>query len=99
MFILLSIFTNAAILVSSSAPGYAYSPCNCVSFVMDDVNDSTFSKVQLATMDYFISQDLPFTASIIVSLFANSSDLNVYHKVQEGFDEGLFDIPYMVTVM
>lgn len=59
---------------------------------MDDVNDSVFSKVQLATMDYFISRNLPFTASIIVSQFANSSHLDVFNKVQEGLDMKLFEI-------
>ena len=59
---------------------------------MDDLNDSTYSKVQLATMNYFISKNLPFTASIIVSLLANSSNLDVYHKIQEGMARKLFDI-------
>jgi peptidoglycan/xylan/chitin deacetylase (PgdA/CDA1 family) len=90
--ILFSIFAHAMILGFTSTPGYAYSPCRCVIFVMDDVNDSTYSKVQIATMDYFISKNLPFTASIIVSQFANSSELDVYHKVQEGFDKELFEI-------
>ena len=93
VFILLSIFTHIIILGSTtSAPSYAYSPCNCVIFAMDDLNDSTYSKVQLATMDYFISRNLPFTASIIVSLLANSSNLDVYHKIQEGMDRKLFEI-------
>ena len=59
---------------------------------MDDLNDSTYSKVQLATMDYFISKNLPFTASIIVSLLANGSNLDVFHKIQEGVDRKLFEI-------
>jgi len=48
--------------------------------------------VQLATMDYFISKNLPFTASIVVSRLANSSDLDVFHKIQEGLDRNLFEI-------
>ena len=59
---------------------------------MDDINDSGYSKVQLATMDYFISKNLPFTASIIVSQLANSSHLDVFHKIQEGLDRKLFEI-------
>ena len=90
--ILLSIFAHAAILGSISAPSYAYSPCRCVIFVMDDVNDSTFRKVQIATMDYFLDRNLPFTASIIASKLANSSNLDVFHKVEEGVDRGLFEI-------
>jgi peptidoglycan/xylan/chitin deacetylase (PgdA/CDA1 family) len=90
--ILLSIFAHATILGSISAPSYAYSPCRCVIFVMDDLTDSASSKVNLATMDYFLSKNLPFTASIIVSQFANSSDLDVFRKVREGVDRGLFEI-------
>ena len=76
----------------NSTPSYAYSSCNCVIFAMDDISDYGGSKVQLATMDYFISKNLPFTASIIVSQFANSSNLEVFHKVQEGLDKELFEI-------
>ena len=71
---------------------YAYSPCNCVIFAMDDISDYGARKVQLATMDYFISKNLPFTASITVSQLANSSNLEVFHKVQEGVDKELFEI-------
>jgi predicted deacetylase len=94
VFIVLSVFVHTMVLGSTSAPSHAsaYSPCKCVIIVMDDVNDSTFSKVQLATMDYFLSKNLPFTASIIVSLLANSSDLDVFHKVREGVDRQLFEI-------
>src|SRR5919199_3668805 len=92
VFILLSIFAHTMILGSISAPSYAYSPCNCVIFAMDDLNDDGVNKVELATMDYFISRNLPFTASIIVSKLANSSDLDVYHKIEEGVQKGLFEI-------
>jgi hypothetical protein len=90
--ILLSIFAHATILGSISTPSYAYSPCSCVIFVMDDVNDSTYRKVQIATMDYFLDRNLPFTAGIIVRELANSSNLDVFHKLEEGVDRGLFEI-------
>jgi peptidoglycan/xylan/chitin deacetylase (PgdA/CDA1 family) len=70
---------------------YAYSACNCVIFAMDDMEDCGDDNVQLATMDYFISKNLPFTASIIVSKLVNSSNLKVFHKIEEGVDKGLFD--------
>jgi peptidoglycan/xylan/chitin deacetylase (PgdA/CDA1 family) len=73
-------------------PTYAYSPCNCVIFVMDDINDDGVDNVELAVMDYFISHNLPFTSSIIVSKLANSSNLSVYHKVEEGIQKGLFEV-------
>jgi hypothetical protein len=92
MIILIVIGITAHITSLRLYPSYAYSPCRCVIFVMDDLNDSTYSKVQLATMNYFISKNLPFTASIIVSLLANSSNLDVYHKIQEGMARKLFDI-------
>ena len=90
--ILLSIFAHAAILGSISTPCYYYSPCIFFFFLMEDVNDSTYRRVQIATMDYFLDRNLPFTAGIIVSLFGNSSNLDVFHKVEEGVDKGLFEI-------
>lgn len=86
-------FAITTILSSNSiTTSYGYSPCNCVIFVMANIKDSGFIKVQLATMDYFILKNLPFTASIMVSNLASSSDLEVFHKVQEGVDKGLFEI-------
>lgn len=90
--ILFSMFAPITILGFNSTPSYAYSPCNCVIFAMDDIADYGSNKVQLATMNYFISKNLPFTASIIVSRLANSSDLDVFHKIQEGLDRKLFEI-------
>ena len=37
--ILFSMFANTAILGFNSTPSYAYSPCNCVIFAMDDIAD------------------------------------------------------------
>lgn len=90
--ILFTMFAHAIILGFNSAPSYAYSPCNCVIFAMDDIADYGSNKVQLETMDYFISKNLPFTASIVVSQFANSSDLDVFRKVEEGLDKNLFEL-------
>lgn len=59
---------------------------------MDDIADYGSNKVQLATMEYFISKNLPFTASIIVSQLVNSSHLDVFHNIQEGLDRKLFEI-------
>jgi peptidoglycan/xylan/chitin deacetylase (PgdA/CDA1 family) len=91
--ILFSMFAHTVILGLNSSPSYAYSPCYCVIFAMDDISDFGSSKAQLAVMDYFISKNLPFTASIIVSQLANgSSRLDVFHKVQEGLDRNLFEL-------
>jgi peptidoglycan/xylan/chitin deacetylase (PgdA/CDA1 family) len=73
-------------------PSYAYSPCNCVIFAMDDISDYGLTRVQIATMNYFIAMNLPFTPSIIVGKLANGSNLNVFHKVEEGVNKGLFEL-------
>jgi predicted deacetylase len=59
---------------------------------MDDIADYGVNNVQIAVMNYFISKNLPFTASIIVSRLANSSNLSVFHKVEEGVNKGLFEL-------
>jgi hypothetical protein len=87
-----AIFAHTSILRLNYSPSYAYSPCNCVIFAMDDISDYGGSKVQIATMDYFLDRNLPFTASIIVRELANSSNLDVFHKLEEGVDRGLFEI-------
>jgi hypothetical protein len=87
-----AIFAHTIILGLNYSPSYAYSPCNCVIFAMDDIADYGGIKVQIATMDYFLDRNLPFTASIIASKLANSSNLDVFHKVEEGVDRGLFEI-------
>ena len=94
LLIALALFAHTLILgIYNSSPAYAaYSPCNCVIFAMDDIADYGLNNVQLATMDYFISKNLPFTASIIVSQLANSSNLDVFHKVGEGVEKNLFEL-------
>ena len=92
MIVLIAFGISAHAATLRFSPTYAYSPCTCVIFVMDDLNDDGVNNVELATMDYFISKNLPFTASIIVSKLANSSDLSVFHKIEEGVQKGLFEI-------
>jgi peptidoglycan/xylan/chitin deacetylase (PgdA/CDA1 family) len=91
--VLVSMFANTTILeLNNSNLSYGYSACSCVIFAMDDIEDYGVNKVQLAIMDYFISKNLPFTASIIVSKLANSSNMRVFHKVEEGVQKGLFEL-------
>jgi peptidoglycan/xylan/chitin deacetylase (PgdA/CDA1 family) len=90
--IIVSIFANAIILGFNSTSSYGYSACNCVIFAMDDIADYGVNNVQIAVMDYFISRNLPFTASIIAGKLANSSSLKVFYKIEEGVDKGLFEI-------
>jgi hypothetical protein len=92
LLILFWIFSHTTILGFNLTPSYAYSPCNCVVFAMDDMSDLYANKVQLATIDYFSSKNLPFTASIVASELANSSHLEVFHKIEEGVDRELIEI-------
>jgi peptidoglycan/xylan/chitin deacetylase (PgdA/CDA1 family) len=86
------VFANTTLLGFNSTASYGYSACNCVIFAMDDLADHGLNKVQLATMDYFISKNMPFTASIIASEIANSSNLQVFYKIEEGISKKLFEI-------
>jgi peptidoglycan/xylan/chitin deacetylase (PgdA/CDA1 family) len=90
--IIVSVFSNTIILGFNSTHSYAYSACNCVIFAMDDIADYGVNNVQIAAMDYFISRNLSFTASIIVSELGNSSNLKVLQKIEEGVDKGLFEL-------
>ena len=101
LLIALGLFAHTIILelYYSGAVYAAYTPCNCVIFAMDDIADYGLNKVQLATMDYFISENLPFTASIVVSQLANSSNLEVFHKVEEGLDKTYSNLQSMALDM
>jgi hypothetical protein len=55
--------------------------------------------VQLATIDHFISKNLPVTASILVSKLANSSNLDVFHKVEQGLDKTYLNLQSMALDM
>jgi hypothetical protein len=93
LLILVSMFTiTPAILGFSSSHSYGYSACNCVIFAMDDMGDYGSNNIQLAVMDYFISKNMPFTASIVVDGIGNGPDLRVTEKVKEGINKELFEI-------
>jgi peptidoglycan/xylan/chitin deacetylase (PgdA/CDA1 family) len=88
-------FANTIILSSNfitTTTSYGYSPCNCVIFAMDDMGGHGSKNVQLATMDYFISKNMPFTPSIVVVDIGNRSDSSVLNKIKEGVDKNLFEI-------
>ena len=50
-------------------------------------------------MDHIISENLPFRASILVSKLANSSNLDVFHKVEEGLDKTYLNLQSMALDM
>jgi peptidoglycan/xylan/chitin deacetylase (PgdA/CDA1 family) len=83
----LPIVTNAA------AKNSTYAPCNCAIFRLDDIDDSSKSKVRSAILGHFTSENKKLVAAIILSRFGNlASDGSVYTKVKEGFDKGLFQL-------
>lgn len=68
-------------------------PCACVIFRLDDIDDSGRSKVRWTILDYFTSENKKLVTAIILSRFGNmASDGSVYAKVKEGFDKGLFQL-------
>jgi peptidoglycan/xylan/chitin deacetylase (PgdA/CDA1 family) len=79
-------------ITTTTTNSYGYSPCNCVIFVMDDMADHGANSVQLATMDYFISKNMPFTPSIVIADIGNTTNSRVLDKVKEGVDKQLFEI-------
>lgn len=83
---------DITILSSNSVTSYGYSACNCIIFAMDDMADYGYNNVQLATMDYFISKNMSFTASIVASKIGISNDSRVLDKIKEGIEKELFEI-------
>jgi hypothetical protein len=79
-----AIFAYTILLGLNYNPIYAYFPCNCVIFAMDDIADYGGIKVQLATTDYFISKNLPFRASIVARDLANGSSWILDGTKKEG---------------
>jgi peptidoglycan/xylan/chitin deacetylase (PgdA/CDA1 family) len=84
--------TITNILGFSPKHTYGYSACNCVIFAMDDMGDYGYNNIQLAVMDYFISKNMPFMASIVVDGIGNGPDLRVTEKLKEGINKELFEI-------
>jgi peptidoglycan/xylan/chitin deacetylase (PgdA/CDA1 family) len=90
--IMLAVTTILSSNSITTTNSYGYSPCNCVIFVMDDMADHGSNSVQLATMDYFISKNMPFTPSIVIADIGNTTNSRVLNKVKEGVDKQLFEI-------
>ena len=80
--------------VSSFTPkNSTYIPCTCVIFRLDDVDDSSKSKLRSTILDHFTSENKKLVTGIILSRFGNmASDGTIYAKVKEGFDKGLFQL-------
>jgi peptidoglycan/xylan/chitin deacetylase (PgdA/CDA1 family) len=79
---------------SSNRSVQAYSPCNCLIFRLDDIEDKGNSDVpNIAIMQHFIDKNHKLSNEIIVNNFGNSGiNGNVYKTVKQGYDAGLFEL-------
>jgi hypothetical protein len=85
--------SSLAVVPSSTSKNSTYSPCTCVIFRLDDIDDSSKSKLRSTILDHFITENKKLVTAIILSKFGNmASDGTVYAKVKEGFDKGLFQL-------
>jgi peptidoglycan/xylan/chitin deacetylase (PgdA/CDA1 family)/3D (Asp-Asp-Asp) domain-containing protein len=65
-------------------------PCNCVIFRMDDIQDYWLEQGQLAPMDLFISKNQSLSLGLIMHAIGNDS--KIINKVREGYQKGLFEL-------
>jgi peptidoglycan/xylan/chitin deacetylase (PgdA/CDA1 family) len=85
--------SSLAVVSSSTSKNSTYSPCTCVIFRLDDIDDSSKSKLRSTILDHFISENKKLVTAIILSKFGNmASDGTVYAKVKQGYDKGLFQL-------
>jgi peptidoglycan/xylan/chitin deacetylase (PgdA/CDA1 family) len=89
--------TIATLLFSQFPSSYfaqAYTPCNCVIFRLDDIEDQGNSDVpNTAIMQYFIANGYRLMTDLIVSRFGNLGPSGtVYQTVQQGYNAGLFEL-------
>jgi len=66
------------------------SPCNCVVFRMDDIQDYWIRSAQVDLMNVFLSKKLPLTVGLIMNHIGD--DPYVVGKVNEGLHKGLFQL-------
>ena len=66
------------------------SPCNCVVFRMDDVQDNFVDTAQLAAMNLFLSKNQSLTVGLIMNSIGNDS--KIMGQVAEGYHKGLFEL-------
>jgi peptidoglycan/xylan/chitin deacetylase (PgdA/CDA1 family) len=88
--ILLVIIPRAFSQQVANTTTIASSPCNCVVFRMDDIQDYWIEPAQLAAMNLFISNHQDLTAGLIMHAVGNDS--KIINKVQEGYQKGLFEL-------
>ena len=85
--------SSLAVVSSYTSKNSTYNPCTCVIFRLDDVDDSSKSKLRSTILDHFTTENKKLVTGIILSRFGNmASDGTIYTKVKEGFDKGLFQL-------
>lgn len=66
------------------------SPCNCVIFRMDDVQDNFIDEAQAAAMNLFILKNQPLTLGLIMNDIGN--DVTISQHITKGIKQGLFEL-------
>jgi peptidoglycan/xylan/chitin deacetylase (PgdA/CDA1 family) len=87
---ILSLVSVASIQASFAAPPGNATPCNCVIFRMDDIQDTYMNTVQAAVMNEFINRNANFSVAVIMNRIG--SDPLVIGKVNQGAATNLFEL-------
>jgi peptidoglycan/xylan/chitin deacetylase (PgdA/CDA1 family) len=87
---LLAISSPSTVLSSDNLSSAVSSPCMCVVFRMDDVQDTFVANAQLEAMNLFISKDKPLSLGLIMNETGNNP--RVVGKVGQGSQIGLFEL-------
>jgi glucose/arabinose dehydrogenase len=88
--LLIFIFGTFLLVGYSSAQISSNKSCNCVVFILSDVQDSFLAKQQLSVMDLFLSKKISLSLGIMTDQIGNDSDL--INRIDMGFKKGLFEL-------
>lgn len=80
------------VTTQESSPKPQIINCNCVAFMLDNIQDYWLDNVQTGILDAFKQKDASLTLSIIANAFGNDSKLTDSIKNEVNSDNGLFDI-------
>lgn len=86
--IVLTIFSTAFHNISYAST--QRSPCNCVVFRLDDVQDDWIDNSQLSVMNMFISKNQPLSLGLIMNSVGQDAD--IVEKLSDGKKKGLFEL-------
>lgn len=83
---------SSNVTTQESSPKLQIINCNCVAFMLDNIQDYWLDNVQTGILDAFKQKDASLTLSIIANAFGNDSKLTGSIKNEVNSDSGLFDI-------